>query len=47
LPLLLWLTPLNGNGEAIQPFLPALVAAGLIVLVVLVPEHRLRDPVEA
>ena len=47
LPLLLWLTPLNGNGEAIQPFLPALVAAVLIVLVLLVPEHRPRAPVAA
>ena len=29
LPLLLWLTPLNGNGEAIQPLLPSLVAAAV------------------
>jgi hypothetical protein len=39
LPLLLWLTPLNGNGEAIQPFLPAFVAAVTIVLVLLTPER--------
>jgi hypothetical protein len=37
LPLLLWLTPLNGNGEAIQPFLPGLVAAATIVLVLVTP----------
>jgi alpha-1,2-mannosyltransferase len=37
LPLLLWLTPLNGNGEAIQPFLPALVATATIALVLLTP----------
>lgn len=40
LPLLLWLTPLNGNGEAIQPFLPALVAAAMIVVVLLEPERQ-------
>lgn len=34
LPLLLWLTPLNGNGEAIQPLLPLLVAAAVIAVVV-------------
>ena len=28
LPILLFLTPLNGNGESIQPLLPALVATG-------------------
>lgn len=38
LPLLLWLTPLNGNGEAIQPLLPMLVAASMIVLSLLEPE---------
>jgi alpha-1,2-mannosyltransferase len=32
LPLLLWLTPLNGNGEAIQPLLPTLVAAAIFAL---------------
>ncbi len=32
-PLLLWLTPLNGNGEAIQPFLPALVVAAVVAVV--------------
>ena len=32
-PLLLWLTPLNGNGESIQPFLPALVVAAVIAVV--------------
>ena len=33
LPMLLWLTPLNGNGEAVQPLLPMLVAAGVFALV--------------
>jgi len=32
-PLLLWLTPLNGNGESIQPFLPALVVAAVLAVV--------------
>jgi alpha-1,2-mannosyltransferase len=41
LPLLLWLTPLNGNGESIQPLLPAFVAAIVIVLALVEPE---RDP---
>ena len=31
-PLLLWLTPLNGNGESIQPFLPVLVVAAVIAV---------------
>jgi hypothetical protein len=35
LPLLLWLTPLNGNGEAVQPVLPALVAATIFGVVLL------------
>lgn len=35
LPLLLWLTPLNGNGEAIQPLLPMLVAGAVFALVLL------------
>jgi alpha-1,2-mannosyltransferase len=35
LPLLLWLTPLNGNGEAIQPLLPTLVACAMFALVLL------------
>jgi hypothetical protein len=35
LPLLLWLTPLNGNGELVQPLLPALVAATVFVLALL------------
>jgi alpha-1,2-mannosyltransferase len=39
LPLLLWLTPLNGNGEAIQPFLPACIAAATIVLVLLASDR--------
>jgi alpha-1,2-mannosyltransferase len=42
LPLLLWLTPLNGNGEAIQPLLPTLVAAALIAVVL---SSRERAPV--
>jgi Glycosyltransferase family 87 len=42
LPLLLWLTPLNGNGEAIQPLLPTLVAAALVALV-LFGSDRERD----
>lgn len=40
LPLLLWLTPLNGNGEAIQPLLPALVAASVIVFALLESERE-------
>jgi hypothetical protein len=43
LPLLLWLTPLNGNGELIQPLLPALVAAAVIVLCLVQPETQ-REP---
>jgi hypothetical protein len=39
LPLLLWLTPLNGNGELLQPLLPSLVAGTMIALVLLE-----RDP---
>jgi alpha-1,2-mannosyltransferase len=35
LPLLLWLTPLNGNGEAIQPLLPTLVSAAILAVVLL------------
>lgn len=34
LPLLLWLTPLNGNGEAVQPLLPSLVAASVFAVAV-------------
>ena len=33
MPLILWLTPLNGNGEAIQPLIPALVAAAVFAVV--------------
>jgi len=33
LPLLLWLTPLNGNGESIQPLLPTLVVVAVIAVV--------------
>jgi hypothetical protein len=44
LPLLLWLTPLNGNGESIQPLLPGLVAAAVFALVLFEPERRLRAP---
>ena len=40
LPLLLWLTPLNGNGESIQPLLPALVAAIVVVLTLVEPERE-------
>jgi alpha-1,2-mannosyltransferase len=43
LPLLLWLTPLNGNGELIQPLLPALVAAAVIGLCLVQPETQ-REP---
>ena len=46
LPLLLWLTPLNGNGESIQPLLPALVAAVVIVLSLLAPDAE-REPTPA
>ena len=46
LPLLLWLTPLNGNGEVIQPLLPALVAAAVFVLVLLEPKPE-AAPVSA
>jgi alpha-1,2-mannosyltransferase len=38
MPLILWLTPLNGNGEAIQPLLPALVAATVILVALLEPQ---------
>ncbi len=38
MPLLLFLTPLNGNGESIEPLLPTLVAAAVITLVLVEPE---------
>ncbi|MDQ3671184.1 MAG: DUF2029 domain-containing protein [Actinomycetota bacterium] len=44
MPLLLFLTPLNGNGESIQPLLPAFVAAAVFALVLAEPEPR---PLEA
>jgi hypothetical protein len=40
LPLLLWLTPLNGNGESVQPLLPAVVAATVFAVILLEPELR-------
>jgi hypothetical protein len=43
LPLLLWLTPLNGNGEAIQPLLPTLVAAAIFALALLGSDATARD----
>jgi len=43
LPVLLFLTPLNGNGESIQPLLPALVAAAVITLVLVEPEPPLSS----
>jgi alpha-1,2-mannosyltransferase len=43
-PLLLWLTPLNGNGELIQPFLPALVAATVFAYALVGAE---REPAPA
>ncbi len=47
LPLLLFLTPLNGNGESIQPLLPALVAAAVFTLVLVEPEPRTVEPTAA
>ena len=47
MPLLLWLTPLNGNGEAIQPFLPAFVAAVVIAFVMFEPGRGPREPATA
>jgi alpha-1,2-mannosyltransferase len=44
LPLLLWLTPLNGNGESIQPLLPTLVTAAVLAVVLLVREQPRVDP---
>jgi alpha-1,2-mannosyltransferase len=44
MPLLLFLTPLNGNGESIQPLLPALVAAAVITLILVEPEPGLATP---
>jgi hypothetical protein len=35
LPLLLWLTPLNGNGELVQPLLPTLVATAVFAFALL------------
>jgi alpha-1,2-mannosyltransferase len=35
MPILLWLTPLNGNGELVQPFLPTFVAASVIAYAML------------
>jgi len=32
MPLVLFLTPLNGNGESIQPLLPAIVAAAILAV---------------
>ena len=46
-PLLLFLTPLNGNGESIQPLLPALVAAAVFTLTLADPEPRSVEPTTA
>lgn len=40
LPLLLWLTPLNGNGQAIQPLLPMAVAAVVVALTLVEGQDR-------
>ena len=40
LPLLLWLTPLNGNGESIQPLLPRFVVAVVIAVALVGPSDR-------
>ena len=42
MPLLLFLTPLNGNGESFQPLLPALVAVAVFTLVLTEPEPRIE-----
>jgi alpha-1,2-mannosyltransferase len=47
MPLLLFLTPLNGNGESIQPLLPALVAAAVLTLVLVEPEPERVAPTTA
>jgi alpha-1,2-mannosyltransferase len=47
MPLLLFLTPLNGNGESIQPLLPALVAVAVITLVLVEPEPLPDEPTTA
>jgi len=47
LPLLLFLTPLNGNGELIQPLLPAFVASAVITLVLLETEPQQVEPTTA
>jgi alpha-1,2-mannosyltransferase len=44
LPLLLWLTPLNGNGQLIQPLLPMLVAATMFGLVLFERQPRHAVP---
>lgn len=44
LPLLLWLTPLNGNGELIQPLLPTLVAAAVFGLILFERQPRHSVP---
>jgi hypothetical protein len=44
LPLLLWLTPLNGNGQLIQPLLPMLVAAAMFGLVLFERQPRHSVP---
>jgi hypothetical protein len=43
LPLLLWLTPLNGNGEVIQPLLPTLVAAAIFALALVGTDTPARE----
>lgn len=44
MPLVLFLTPLNGNGELIQPLLPALVAAAVLTVALVSPERQRTVP---
>ena len=44
MPLVLFLTPLNGNGESIQPLLPAIVAAAILAVAYLSPERQRVEP---
>ncbi|MBA3402956.1 MAG: DUF2029 domain-containing protein [Actinobacteria bacterium] len=44
MPLLLFLAPLNGNGDSIQPLLPALVAVAIFAVALLSPERQRAEP---
>jgi hypothetical protein len=42
LPIVLWMCPRSGNGDGVQPFVPAILVAVLVVAVVLLPDASRR-----